>query len=831
MAVFVCSFGTRDFENSLEVLRHSALTAGACDHVVSYTEAHPAMQRIRAELPPGFASNQRGYMLWAWKAHLIHEVLSKVEPGDFVVYCDAGTCFVGSIEPYLQAMAAAQKDVMLFRVGGYKKNNMRQKAWCKEDCFLTMDCVGPEFREAYQLTAAVQIYRKSFRSIRFVEAYTTFSSKLEAMDDVYRSPNAPDFIDHRHDQSVLTNLSVIYSQDVLLAKDPTQFGMADQDPAGLDLPQLLNHHRQRLPPIDNRITVVTPTIGTPFLERCIASVQAQTLPGVAHLIVVDGQEHLSKVQAVVERFQLKNPLHVMVLPLNTGHSGWLCHRIYAAVPFLLDTPYVAFLDEDNFYDPNHLELLLSTLLKNNEDWTFGLRKIVDADTGAFLANDNCESLGTFCHTVMGPKDFLVDTSAYLFKTALARVVSPHWMHQARRGDIEGDRAVTQFLLANSKPVGSPHHTLNYAVSPASKTSVQAEFFVKGNALFQYDFAAKPTVYVFHFDPQRTLQFLACMHATDRSYALDEWQMTLLRGLTEKYNLVNGYVMQRWIPAGACVYVTLCHAQALPFDTLLRKDLKKILYTIESPNIRHRHQWDQEWMYRHFDHLLTYWEPLLGDPAKATFARHNTHHLDFTNDLDRQLLHVPTKAVGKDVVMVLERRDLKGTYQINGISLKCLDALREHYVQDLADITVYGQGWNKYQNHPRIRVGHAKHRAQDEQSTVDILRKYTFVLIIENTDADGYVSEKLYDALIAGCIPIYYGNNNARVNIPADVYVDLRKFDTSKALQEYLDGLSIDDIAGMRKTILEKREAVLGLVSTQAFAQSFDEAYAKLFTTK
>jgi glycosyltransferase involved in cell wall biosynthesis len=830
MAVFVCSFGTDDFKYSLEVLRHSALTTGECNHVLCYNESHPLVRKVRLTLPPDLAAGKRGYMFWAWKAHVIHEVLSKVERGDVVLYCDAGTRFVGSVWPYLEAMEAAQKDVMLFRIGSYKTHNLRQKVWCKEDCFQIMDCLAPEFRDAYQVTAAVQIYRKSFRSMRFVEAYTTFCSKPEAMDDVYRSQNAAEFIDHRHDQSVLTNLSILYGQDVLLARDPTQFGMGDQDPAGdLNLPQLLDHHRQRLPTLTHRITVVTPTIGTPFLGRCIASVQAQTIPGVEHLVVVDGQEHLERVQAVVDAFRFKNPVHVMVLPRNTGKDGWNGHRIYAAVPFLVDTPFVAYLDEDNFYDADHLERLLQTLLRHNQDWTFGLRKIVDANTGALLAHDNCESLGSFCHTVMGPQDFLVDTSAFLFKTPLAQAVSPHWMHRARQGDVECDRAVTRFLMARSRPVGSPFHTLNYSVSPASANSVQAGFFERGNALFRYDFAARPTVYVFHFDPQRTAQFLGCMLADDRSYAMDEWQMTLLRGLAHKYNMVNGYAMQAFIPAGACVYVTLCHTQTLPFDTLLRKDVVKILYTIESPNVRHRHQWDKAFLFKNFDHLLTYWEPLLQDPAKATFCRHNTHHLDLDSPRDRKLLHTPTKPAGRDVVVVLERRDLRGTYRINDVELQCLDFLRERYVQNLADVTVYGQGWDKYHNHPCIKIGHAKHRSQDPLTTVDILKDFTFVLIAENVDAEGYVSEKIYDAFIAGCIPLYYGNNNDRVGIPADMFVDLRRYPTSQALQAYLDQLSLDAIEGMRNTILEKREAVLAQVSIQAFAQSFDEAHAKLFT--
>jgi len=49
-----------------------------------------------------------------------------------------------------------------------------------------------------------------------------------------------------------------------------------------------------------------------------------------------------------------------------------------------------------------------------------------------------------------------------------------------------------------------------------------------------------------------------------------------------------------------------------------------------------------------------------------------------------------------------------------------------------------------------------------------LAKYRYTLVIENS-LDCF-SEKLFDALIAGCIPIYVGVNPQIFNIPAEIYV-------------------------------------------------------------
>jgi len=40
-----------------------------------------------------------------------------------------------------------------------------------------------------------------------------------------------------------------------------------------------------------------------------------------------------------------------------------------------------------------------------------------------------------------------------------------------------------------------------------------------------------------------------------------------------------------------------------------------------------------------------------------------------------------------------------------------------------------------------------------------LQNYRFNICPENSDYDGYVTEKIFQAIDAGCIPVYYGSNN------------------------------------------------------------------------
>ena len=44
-----------------------------------------------------------------------------------------------------------------------------------------------------------------------------------------------------------------------------------------------------------------------------------------------------------------------------------------------------------------------------------------------------------------------------------------------------------------------------------------------------------------------------------------------------------------------------------------------------------------------------------------------------------------------------------------------------------------------------------------QDKIKFLSSYKFSIAMENSNGDGYISEKIIDSLIAGTIPIYYGS--------------------------------------------------------------------------
>ena len=88
------------------------------------------------------------------------------------------------------------------------------------------------------------------------------------------------------------------------------------------------------------------------------------------------------------------------------------------------------------------------------------------------------------------------------------------------------------------------------------------------------------------------------------------------------------------------------------------------------------------------------------------------------------------------------------------------------------------------------------RVETKQET---LRRYRFTICFENArEIDDYVTEKLFDCLLAGTIPIYYGAPNIAERVPAECFIDYRRFTSNDALYRHLVSLTDPSCDELRK---------------------------------
>ncbi len=222
-----------------------------------------------------------------------------------------------------------------------------------------------------------------------------------------------------------------------------------------------------------KVAVITPTIGGDHFSTCIRSVQNQTYSDLTHYIFLDGEQHYDKIHPILYTESGQKTIKTISLEENVG-KGWYGHRVYAACSFLVNADVICYLDEDNWFEPNHVETIVDKL-KAGYDWTYSFRKIYNKD-GEFICEDNCESLGKW-PVYVNSSIYHIDTSSFGIKRSVAVAIGHAWY-----GQWGADRQFFGALKQHFKNFeGTQQYTSNYRLDGNPK-SVTEEFFIQGNSL-------------------------------------------------------------------------------------------------------------------------------------------------------------------------------------------------------------------------------------------------------------------------------------------------------------------------------------------------------------
>ena len=108
-----------------------------------------------------------------------------------------------------------------------------------------------------------------------------------------------------------------------------------------------------------KVAVVTPTIGSEYLQKCVASVDNQTHKDLTHYVFMDGKEHWEKINDTISG---ATKIKTIALEDNVG-KGWYGHRVYAACSFLVNADIICIWMKTTGLSPAMLINLLRRLNK------------------------------------------------------------------------------------------------------------------------------------------------------------------------------------------------------------------------------------------------------------------------------------------------------------------------------------------------------------------------------------------------------------------------------------------------------------------------------------
>ena len=183
----------------------------------------------------------------------------------------------------------------------------------------------------------------------------------------------------------------------------------------------------------------------------------------------------------------------------------------------------------------------------------------------------------------------------------------------------------------------------------------------------------------------------------------------------------------------------------------------------------------------FDRILTWRDNELDSKLFFKYHYYTPHRLFIENiKSDRKLVCL---------INAFKKNYYGDSNNIYSERFKVIEFFREKKTFNL-----YGHNWSKYDNSYQNYKGSTPNK-------IITYSNYDFSFIFENSNNElGGISEKIWDSMAAGCIPIYYGAPNIADYIPTDCFIDYRKFNNLNTLELFLMEMPHNEKTRMRKAI-------------------------------
>jgi hypothetical protein len=235
MKKYLVNYSDKTHQNAQIENSNSATSIGGFDEVFSFNLKDLGEDFVSDNIK--IMSQPRGAGYWMWKPFVIKKALDLINDDDILMYSDSGISFIRNIDELVDIMDNTDEKLLLFELEDIHPN----KRWTKRDCFVYMGLDDEPYLSKNQLLASYILMRKNDFVINFINEWLHYAKDYRVITDSTNECgllNYPEFVDHRHDQSILSLLGRKYK--IKNIPDVSQFGNGRMVTS-----QVFNHHRNR----------------------------------------------------------------------------------------------------------------------------------------------------------------------------------------------------------------------------------------------------------------------------------------------------------------------------------------------------------------------------------------------------------------------------------------------------------------------------------------------------------------------------------------------------------------------------------------------------------
>jgi len=203
---------------------------------------------------------------------------------------------------------------------------------------------------------------------------------------------------------------------------------------------------------------------------------------------------------------------------------------------------------------------------------------------------------------------------------------------------------------------------------------------------------------------------------------------------------------------------------------------------------------------------------------------------------------------RDLLVVLfgSNRSLRGWHPKSNLYSERVKTIKWFEHNAPKDFELYGKKWNMSGRLP-TRFGGFIHSIEKKLpfkycpfpswrgeilNKQDVLIRSRFSIVYENIKGlKGYISEKIFDAFVAGNVPIYWGAVDIDDYIPNKCFIDRRNFSNHQELYKYLKNMPEEEYINYQRCIKNYIENQSKEFSCKQFADIISSKVVELINNK
>lgn len=239
--VIAVNYADKKFQRAQRLNSKTAKQWGA-DRVIEYgpQDIDEAFRRRNREI----LDTPRGGGYYLWKPYFYRKAYDELGEGDYLVYIDSGAVYINRIQYLIDCMERENVPLMVFSL----ERERIEKGNTKRDAFVLTGCDEARYTDTPQSIGGYFVCKKAPEVVEYLDEVLRYAQDIRIISDkpnVMGLPNYKEFVDHRHDQSVISLMSKKHG--LKRFRDPSQFGMVNRYEEDVErrstYPQIVDSHR------------------------------------------------------------------------------------------------------------------------------------------------------------------------------------------------------------------------------------------------------------------------------------------------------------------------------------------------------------------------------------------------------------------------------------------------------------------------------------------------------------------------------------------------------------------------------------------------------------